>query len=294
MKIAYLMQCHKTPQQINLLIELLRDCDIYIHIDKKSGNLAKKITVAPNVFILNDDKRVNVKWGQISQVSATLNLIDEVLNSGRDYDYIYLISGQDMPLKSGERIAKLLSDCGGSAFMEVVDVSTRRYKRLLKRNEVYTAQWSVKKGFFYRVLRNVWYLLTGGRYHTFKLFRRKIDGAKFYFGSQWWCLPFDAVKQMSVYLAENPNYYKFFSHCHCPDESFFQTLLLNFTSYQDKVNPITTFVNWGVDNNSPENFVMADKEKIDGLINSEEYLFARKFDCAVDTQIIEYIKNTII
>lgn len=38
MKIAFMLQCHKNPKQINRLVDKLRllDCDIYIHIDNKS------------------------------------------------------------------------------------------------------------------------------------------------------------------------------------------------------------------------------------------------------------------
>lgn len=293
MKIAYLMQCHKSPQQINLLVDMLSgdNCDVYIHIDKKSKNLETDLINLPNVFILGEEERVDVKWGQISQVDATLKLIEAVLKTGCEYDYVWLISGQDMPLKSHEQICKYISDSNGAAFMDVLDTSSRRYKRLLKRNEVYTAQWSIKKGFFYRIIRNAWYILTGGRYHTFKVFRRKIDNDKFYFGSSWWCLPYDAVKQINDYLNGNADFYKFFSRCHCPDESFFQTVLLNHTTYRENVKPMPIYVNWGEDNNSPEIFVMDDREKIDKLIESNQYLIARKFDYTIDKDIIDYVKN---
>lgn len=38
MKQAILVQCHKNPKQINLLLDALNDpsLDIYIHIDKKA------------------------------------------------------------------------------------------------------------------------------------------------------------------------------------------------------------------------------------------------------------------
>ena len=39
MKQAILVQCHKKPEQVNLLLNALDDpdLDIYIHIDKKSN-----------------------------------------------------------------------------------------------------------------------------------------------------------------------------------------------------------------------------------------------------------------
>lgn len=292
MKIAYIVQCHKNAGQINLLINQLSDGDndIYLHIDQKSGDFGKNIIRRDNVFILPDDKRVTVKWGQISQVDATLNLIESVLQSGKQYDYVWLISGQDLPIKSNKEISDYLSSSDKSAFLELLPTSGKRYKRLLKRNEVWTAQWSVKKGIFMRIVRNVWYLLTGGRYHTFKIFKRKYKSDVFYFGSSWWCLPYDAIKEMKDYLDANDGYYKFYSHCHCPDESFFQTLFMNHTGFSNSVKPILTYIDWEGCKDSPRTLTAEDYEK---LASSDNYLFARKFDINVDKEIIVLICEKI-
>lgn len=67
MKIAILIQCHKNPKQINLLLERLNhpDIDCYLHIDKKA-DFADKITKRSNIVLLPDEKRVSVEWAQIS------------------------------------------------------------------------------------------------------------------------------------------------------------------------------------------------------------------------------------
>ena len=69
MRIAILIQCHKNSKQINLLLERLNhpDIDCYLHIDKKA-DFTDKIIHRENVFVLPDEKRVAVKWAQISQV----------------------------------------------------------------------------------------------------------------------------------------------------------------------------------------------------------------------------------
>lgn len=106
MKIAILIQCHKNPKQINLLLERLNhpDIDCYLHIDKKA-DFADKIIHRENVFVLPDEQRVSVEWAQISQVTATLNLLNTAVASARGgYDYYWLISGQDWPLRSVEEI----------------------------------------------------------------------------------------------------------------------------------------------------------------------------------------------
>lgn len=56
MKIAILIQCHKNPKQINLLLERLNhpDIDCYLHIDKKA-DFANKITKRSNIVLLPDE-----------------------------------------------------------------------------------------------------------------------------------------------------------------------------------------------------------------------------------------------
>lgn len=109
MKIAVLCQCHKNAAQVNRLINALQYGDVfdfYIHVDKKSS-IDKSIACSNNVVVLPDDKRVNVLWGDITQVEATLSLIRATY--GKHYDYYWLISGQDFPIKSPEYIVEYLS-----------------------------------------------------------------------------------------------------------------------------------------------------------------------------------------
>ena len=79
MRIAILIQCHKNPKQINLLLERLNhpDIDCYLHIDKKA-DFADKIIHRENVFVLPDEQRV----------TATLNLLNTAVACIRGgYDY---------------------------------------------------------------------------------------------------------------------------------------------------------------------------------------------------------------
>lgn len=74
MKIAILIQCHKNPEQINQLIDVLShpDIDVIIHVDKKSAITNKINSKGKSVSFVPDKKRVDVRWGTFSQVKATL------------------------------------------------------------------------------------------------------------------------------------------------------------------------------------------------------------------------------
>ncbi len=264
---------------------LFEENDVYLHIDRKSIGLRDQIILQEHLYVLPIEETVAVKWGQISQVDATLKLLQAVMKSGKTYDFVWLISGQDFPLATNLKIFDKLESKKNSAYMEVLSIDTKRYKRLLKRNEVWTAQCSVRKGLCARLLRNFWYMLTGGRYHTFALFRRHYQKDTFYFGSSWWCLPYNAIVSMMQYLADNPRFYRFYSHCHCPDESFFQTLYLNHGTVAENLENILTYIDWEDCKDSPKTFTLKDLDMLNAM-KDKGYLLARKFDMNLDADII--------
>ena len=84
MKLAILIQCHKNPEQINRLLERLDhpSVDCFVHIDKKQ-KFADQIIKRKNVYVLPESERVSVEWAQISQVTATLNLLTAAYSTER-------------------------------------------------------------------------------------------------------------------------------------------------------------------------------------------------------------------
>ena len=102
-RIAYLILAHKNPEAINKMISALDypGVDFYLHIDKKS-NIISDIKTNSNIFFTSN--RIDTKWGHISLVESMLELMRSVKESKRGYDYVWLISGQDYPIKSNEYI----------------------------------------------------------------------------------------------------------------------------------------------------------------------------------------------
>lgn len=99
MKFAYLILAHHNFSQLQLLLDLLDDKrnDIYVHIDKKIKETVVLNTVKSKLYCVED--RVNVAWGDISQIKAEYKLFRMAFNNG-PYDYYHLISGDDLPIKS--------------------------------------------------------------------------------------------------------------------------------------------------------------------------------------------------
>ena len=72
MKQAILVQCHKNPKQVNLLLDALDDpnLDIYVHIDKKS-NIGSEIKTGKQIHILPDD----VPYRILRQIQSTYSIL---------------------------------------------------------------------------------------------------------------------------------------------------------------------------------------------------------------------------
>ncbi len=287
MRIAYLILCHKNPQQVQKLIDTLQNenVDFYIHIDKKAENftLLKK----QNVFLLPEEYRVDVKWATKSMVDATLNLMTYMLKKEKAYDYVALLSGQDFPIKSNRRIFSHLAQKKGANYIELLPHSDGMYKRYSKRNQIYYPKWMFDFSFKTKVLKRLYIYLTGGYQKTFSVFRRKFSyDISFEYGSQWWCLTYDCVRWMFDYVERNSWFLEFFENALTPDECFFQTLFM-LSPYKETACDRITFLRWGKNKNNPE---ILQTEDFVFLINSP-YLFARKFDMSVDAIILEKLTN---
>ena len=84
MKIAFLMQCHKNPEQINLLLKALKhpQVDVFVHVDSKSENIRDDIAKDEGIYLLSKRECIDVQWAQFSQVKATLNLLNAAISRG--------------------------------------------------------------------------------------------------------------------------------------------------------------------------------------------------------------------
>lgn len=285
MKIAILILCHKNPKQINLLLDKLnhQDIDCYIHIDKKA-DFANKITKRSNIVLLPDEKRVSVEWAQISMVTATINLVEEAHRHGK-YDYYWLISGQDWPLRSADKIVKFFEEHNGTNFVQYWNSKnhgSHQQNNLDKRNQIYFPIKLIGRKPWQKIIKRGWVEFTGGYNRTWKIFERKQLGIEFYFGSQWWALNRKTVDWLVGYLHEHKEYYEFYRNSVCPDESFFQTLVM-MSPYADDKTEYLTYLQFPKGANSPDILKACDLPKA----KESKYLVMRKVDMNVDDSFLQ-------
>ena len=281
-RVAVIIQCHKNPQQINLLTDSLQkiyDCHVFLHLDKKSAAIRDQIQTQ-GITLLPESKSVDVRWSKFSQCEATLALMEEVLASGQKFDYVWLFSGQDLPIAGTQQIACRLP-AEPVPYIEVMGQEHPMYRSFAKRNDIYYLESMMERTTWSGLLRKGWQLITGGRGRTLPVFRRKL-GVPYYFGSSWWCLPYDCVVEMMELYHNSEKFQRYFRNAINSDESFFQTLFMQ-TSYAGRQQPILTYIDWSQGLASPRTFTMAELPAL--AENSEKFLLARKFDFDLDAQV---------
>lgn len=291
MKIAVAMLCHKNIEQINALLRVMEHDDItfYVHVDKKS-NIIRETIAGRNVYVLDKDNSVDIQWGSFGMVDATLRLIDTIYQSSQKYDYIWLMSGQDWPLRSANEIIEYIEQHYGEDFLEILSNEEAFERGYFKRNDLYYPDWMVSNKLYIKILKHIFWFLTGGRKST-RLFKRKSKIKNFYYGSQWWLLTSQTLNSMMQFLHKNKWFIDYFKNSLVPDECFFQTLYGMITSINEAKSSVC-FVNWKSNPNSPEVFTSDDINKIKEIKN--DYLVARKFDFCVDSHIVQKIRERSI
>ena len=290
-KIAYLLLCHKNPEQVNLLTqELCKKKDsVYIHWNQKTyQTCVPKLFPNEQIHILPYPESYPVSWGDFSICLAQLQLIRTALKE--DYDYFFSVSGQDFPIVSQEEIHRLLEEAEGNDFIDVIQKDSPYYQVFSKRNQVFHPRFMIGTNLFSTLTRHLWYFVTGGKYKTFPCFFKESPFETLYYGSNWWCLSKDTLTKMIAYYDKCPNIQTFFSSSVCSDECLFQSLFMA-SSHQKKRQNNLTYIDWSEGKNHPKTLTIRDFETL--IQNPYHKCMARKFDKNTDENILFRLQETI-
>lgn len=267
-KIAILVLTHKDYNQLDLLINQFDNkyYDVFVHADLKNINYESKLS---NVIVLSDDLRVNVEWGHFSIVEAMLNLLKR--SQSEKYSHYWFVSGQDLLIKDSAFIYEnvIKEEINYINFMD--DYYQRKFQY---RNYINFNSFLRKNNLFSKIIRNIMF-----RYYNYKSKSKE----QFYFGSQWQVLTNEFVKYLLDEQTIDP-LVSFFSNKAIPDESFFQTAIMN-SKFKNKINDYLLYVDWSLGSNSPKVLLESDYDK---LLSSKQVV-ARKFDINIDEEIIRKV-----
>lgn len=295
--IAYFIMVHRYPDQFKKLFKAIYDTKNYylIHIDKGSSKQFYQETQDflldyPNTHIL---KSQNIVWGGYSMVDAELKGIKTLLGISAVWDHYINLSGQDFPLKSQSFIMDYLNQNKGKNFLLVSDQAKKRPNTL---NRIKNYFVESKLGFIGKPVK-----------------RKFLSKTTPYIGGQWKILSRECCEFIST-SPQVSKFKKYYRNTLIPDESFFQTVLMNTDYTGTIINNDKRAIIWVPDitaklkfkrftDNETKALVASGKIKLRPkvfTINDLTYLklstalFARKFDELIDSAIMQSLESGFI
>jgi hypothetical protein len=259
-RIAYIISAYKLPGQLIRLVARLQGPgrSFYIHVDENApaqvfGRMVEGLALHDDVGFLS---RHACRWGDFGHVRATLKGLAAIEESGRDPDYVVLLTGQDYPIKANRFINDHLARHAGRSFMNhrplpVQGLDQGGYERLPGRDVPY--------------------------------------GLPVYFGSGYWCLHRVAVRYIAEFLRTHPTFIPFFERVRVPDEMFFQTILLNSPLRDTIVNDDLRFIKWP----GPKVLTEADWDEIRTAPDLFARKFDREQDAAIMDHIDQHLLHVV-
>ena len=258
--------------------------DIFLHIDGKSkiqiSDVGKCLKSKLHIY-----KQIRIYWGHTSQIECELFLIKKAMNQKEEYEYLHLISGTDFPLKRPEEIHSYFHHCYGKEFvhfksleMDELNTSWIKYYRFIRTKN------------FFSPLRIIDITLLNLQ-RAFGVNRLKNCSVRFYTGSCW----FSITDRFAEYLLSKEKNIRKVRYVANFDEIFIQTIIYNsqfrknlhWQGFDDNYESCKRLIDWK--RGKPYIWKIKDLKEIE----KSDFFFARKFDCSVDRQIVDYLYDKL-
>ena len=230
-KHAFLIMAHNEFDILEKIIRLLddKDNDIYLHVDKKSKfnfEYFKNISKKSKLFFT---KRINVKWGSVSQIKCEYILFKAAYP--KHYDYYHLISGVDMPIVTPKKIHEFFENNSGKEFVSI-DNHENIDDYSLERIKFYHlfVPWAHSKNRFKRKFFEKFSFRSLNIQRKLKVNRLVNENKIFRKGANWVSITDSFLEYV---LSQEKWVRKVFKFSFCADELFIQTLLYNSEFYKN-------------------------------------------------------------
>ncbi len=318
MNVAVLMQIHKNPEQVKKTINYMShpNIDFFIHLDKKSKITPEQVE---EIKELNDGrvyflpKRHSVYLFNKTIVLASLDLARLAKDGGggiRFYKYFLTMSGQCFPLKNANFIVDFLTKNYPKPFIDMDEMSdTGWVKKSFTTYHCFKKLYMIFNNFIAKrkKTKKLFKVLLHGPLRIISTLVTKIKGRpyvqlqkmnmKAYGGSNWWILP-DVMMDYCLQASQNKKFNKVLFHVVSPDETYFQTILMN-SPFADQIEKdkhgkhqnTMTFADFHDEvTGEPYGHPRILREKDFQMLSSfDNFLFARKFDASVDSKILDML-----
>lgn len=270
MRHAFLIIAHHEPELLRTLVTLIDHpmCDIYIHIDRKSDmNLFKDINTRQSKIEFIQD-RINVRWGDYSQILTEIKLFDAAHKKG-EYSYYHLLSGVDLPLKPIGTILKWFEDNDGYEYLGAHPAPKKFQKRMYRKYFFITRKRNIATSVILGLEK-----IMGLKWNT---------GTDVWMSSNWGSFTDGFVSQI---ILNRDWIEKHFKYSFCGDE-LYKSTLMHHLGLEKNDRGSLLHVDW--EKGNPYTFQDDDYED---LIRSDK-MFARKFSIKQES-LINKIKEHLL
>lgn len=298
---AYLIMTYDRWEQLGVLINLIDDerNDIFLHINALSKDvpfeIIKNMVNNARLIIL---ERFPIFWGDYSITNCIIQSLKTINRTGQ-YEYIHLLSGMDLPIKSQNYIHDFFDKNKGANFINTYPFGALP-KAWYQRVSLYNSGTKyfrhknvcirkIARGID-KVGRKVQLLLGVDRV-------KKLCSAQnitIMGGATW----FSITEQLAVAIIDNENLIKriFSDRTIFADEMFVQTIVWSFgfgetifdsSDLYKTGNGSMRYIDWS--RGAPYTWAMKDLEEL----RLSNCLFARKFDQNTDWDIIDSVASMI-
>jgi hypothetical protein len=309
-RVAYLILSHKSPGQVESLaariLELSPTGEVVVHHDVAAAEVPWNGT-PPSRIHLTD--RMRVLWGDWSMVEASLVLL-RYATQVLDAEWFVFLSGEDRPVRDLAEWERELASSGWDGLVPARELVRRpvvgRRPTADDLNYVrYAYRWRTLAPARTRIGRRTVELARRISRYVQPLFkieytdrrdrwflgvprrRRLPEGWALYAGSQW--MAFDRRAADAV-LAVDGSVTAWFRETFIPDQGYFQTVLANQPELRLQADPLTYVVPHSA-KKEPGWMVLRTADL--GAISRSGAAFARKFDPAVDPEVLRVIEETV-
>jgi len=252
-KQVFLIHAHKDLLELNALLARLSDPDfaLYVHLDRKWQ--LDPVQVDPRAHQVQP--RLDVRWGHFSQVAATLASVRQVLAREADFDKLFFLSGQDYPVLSNAALKTAIAAFQDRELIDCVPIGPDGWPAAYR----YQYFYSEGSGLAQRLAC----ALANRALRLARRTRRLPGGLQPWGGSTWWTLSRPCLVHLLARVDEQPGLARFFRTVLCPDELFFQTLVMASSYAAHVVARNYRYVQWppGMARN-PQVLVEADFERV--------------------------------
>lgn len=235
MKLGYILLVHEELNVLSPLLDALvssKNDHIFIHIDKKSPSYSQISKAYGHNENFHFIEQIDVEWGEASIIYATIAGMRIAQNY--DIDYLILLSGSCMPIRSRSELIKTLLDKP----MDYIECHSLKKGKWAK-GGLEKERWSHYNLFNWRS-DPIYFSLSHKIQDKLGIKRSLPGNIEAYMGSQWWCLRSTTVR-LVVEFYEKYNINNFIKYSWIPDEFLIQSIVGSFIPEKEISNILVMY-----------------------------------------------------